>query len=520
MSENILKELHPLEIKVLLAFKEKPEFLSPELVSAAQISDADSRRAIGWLQSKGLIELIPKETKTTIYLTDLGKKYLTDGTPEQRAFDFINKTNAPKMSDLNFLDEEERKEAIKFFKSNNIIDIQAGGVIVLKPEGTQNQNKIAILQELIRKSNNRVSMEKLDETEKSFVSERYKERGKSRNVFEIEKSTTYVIKPTEQGKVIINNLGNVSLSTDEITQLTPELLKDGSWRTKTFREFSFDIKPKRTLIGRPHPYAEFINDVRAKLLSMGFCEVAGEIVETEFWNLDALYMPQSHPARDVHGVYFVKAPKYAKTLCSGGASASGGEDKFSNAVSKTHENGGKTGSRGWGYKFDFQQAKRLVLRSHGTVLSARALTEHTELSGKYFTIARCFRPEQGDSTHAPDFSQLDGIVISKTINFRGLLGLLKLFAIEIAQAQEIKFTPSYFPFTEPSASVYAKHPKLGWIELGGAGIFRPEVTIPLGVKVPVIAWGLGLDRMAMLALNINDIRDLFSRDLDRLRQIK
>ena len=77
--------------------------------------------------------------------------------------------------------------------------------------------------------------------------------------------------------------------------------------------------------------------------------------------------------------------------------------------------------------------------------------------------------------------------------------------------------PDYFPFTEPSVELQAKHPTLGWIELGGAGLFRPELTNPLGVDVPVIAWGLGVDRMAMVSLGVSDIRDLFSTDLDYLR---
>ena len=122
-----------------------------------------------------------------------------------------------------------------------------------------------------------------------------------------------------------------------------------------------------------------------------------------------------------------------------------------------------------------------------------------------------------DTTHAPDFYQIEGIVLGEDINFRTLLGLLNLFAREIAQAQESKFLPAYFPFTEPSVELHVRHPRLGWMELGGAGLFRPEVTQPLGVDIPVIAWGLGLDRMAMVALEIHDIRDLFSADLEIIR---
>ena len=135
-------------------------------------------------------------------------------------------------------------------------------------------------------------------------------------------------------------------------------------------------------------------------------------------------------------------------------------------------------------------------------------------------MARCFRYDKVDATHLAEFFQVEGIVVSKNADFPTLLGLLKLFATEIAMAKDVKFVPGYFPFTEPSVEVHIKHPRLGWVELGGAGIFRPEVSLPLGVEVPVIAWGLGIDRMAMMALGINDIRELFSRDLDLIRDTR
>ncbi|MCK4714616.1 MAG: phenylalanine--tRNA ligase subunit alpha, partial [Candidatus Aenigmarchaeota archaeon] len=98
------------------------------------------------------------------------------------------------------------------------------------------------------------------------------------------------------------------------------------------------------------------------------------------------------------------------------------------------------------------------------------------------------------------------------------LGMLKMFAIEFADAEDVRFYPDYYPFTEPSVQLSAKHPELGWIEFAGAGIFRPEMTEPLGVKQPVLAWGLGIDRLAMCKLGIKDIRYLFSQDIDWLRK--
>ncbi|MEK7825812.1 MAG: phenylalanine--tRNA ligase subunit alpha, partial [Nitrospirota bacterium] len=297
------------------------------------------------------------------------------------------------------------------------------------------------------------------------------------------------------------------VTTEEVSQLTPEMLKDGSWRGKNFRKYNISLRPPRLAIGRKHPYREFLDQVKSRLVAMGFVEMRGPLVESEFWNMDALYMPQFHPAREIHDVYFVKKPVYSKEI----------DEPYLSQVAKTHNDGWKTGSRGWGYKFDMERARRLILRSQGTAVSARTLAGKPGIPGRYFSIARCFRYDQVDATHAPDFYQVEGIVLGEEINFRMLLGLLELFAVKMAGAGDVRFLPAYFPFTEPSVELHVKHPALGWMELGGAGLLRPEVTMPLGIKVPVIAWGLGLDRMAMIALGIDDIRDLFSSDLDMIR---
>jgi phenylalanyl-tRNA synthetase alpha chain len=223
--------------------------------------------------------------------------------------------------------------------------------------------------------------------------------------------------------------------------------------------------------------------------------------------MDALFLPQFHPARQIHDVYFVADPTHTKVA------PGSDEAKTIEAVAREHEGRGVSESAGWGYEFDRVRTNRNVLRSQGTALSARWLArKDLKDPGKYFAMARCFRYDTVDATHAPDFFQVEGIVVSAKTTFRHLLGLLELFAKEVARAKEVKYVPAYFPFTEPSVELHARHPDLGWIELGGAGVFRPEVTRPHGVKSPVIAWGLGLDRMAMVALGLKDIRHLFTNN--------
>ncbi len=295
----------------------------------------------------------------------------------------------------------------------------------------------------------------------------------------------------------------------EVAGLNEDIIKTGMWRTVRMKPYNVEAPGKKIYPGKKQPYAAFLDEVRDKMTAMGFEEMAGPLLETEFWNMDALYMPQFHSARDIHDAYFIKYPKYAKNM----------DEKVMAAVKNAHEHGVDK-SKGWEYNYDMHRAHRYILRTHGTVLSAHTLSSKPRIPGKYFALSTCFRYDVIDATHLPNFFQLEGIVLDHDLNFRHLVWMLKEFAKEFADTEQIKLVPGYFPFTEPSVEMHARHPELGWIELGGAGIFRPELTKPLGIDVPVIAWGLGIDRIGMFNMGMKDIRDLFSMDISYLRKSK
>ena len=294
----------------------------------------------------------------------------------------------------------------------------------------------------------------------------------------------------------------------EVANLSKELISTGRWIDVRLKPYSVDVESKVIYPGKRHHYAAFLEWVKDRLVALGFEEMRGPIIETEFWNMDALFMPQFHSARDIHDVYMLKDPKYSDSI----------EGKVLESVKSAHEKG-VSGSTGWGYSYDTNRAHRLILRSQGTAISARTLASGPKIPGKYFSIARCFRHDVIDATHLPDFFQVEGIIAEKGLNFRHLVGILKMFAKEFAGTEKIKLVPGYFPFTEPSVELIAYNNELGgWLELGGAGIFRPEVTKPLGVEVPVIAWGLGIDRIGMMNMHVKDILEMFSADLDFIRK--
>jgi len=333
-----------------------------------------------------------------------------------------------------------------------------------------------------------------------------KKRGASDAAFRIiEKEIVfYSLKDTVEE--LLSALDAAGISGNEIGSLTPKMLSTGEWKNANFRGYNISVPPARLIPGRTNPYVNFLESVKDKLSSLGFEEFDGPLVETEFWNSDALFMPQFHAARDIHDAYSLKNPTHAKSI----------EEPFLTNVAQAHTDGGNTGSRGWNYAFDRDFTRRLILRSQGTVLSAHQLAK-AKIPGKYFGIARCFRYDKVDATHLSDFYQTEGIVLGNEVNLKTLLGFLEMFAVEIAGATDVKYVPGYFPFTEPSIEVHIKHPVLGWFELGGSGIFRPEVTKPMGIDVPVLAWGIGIDRMALMALGLNDLRELFSNDIEQVR---
>jgi phenylalanyl-tRNA synthetase alpha chain len=297
---------------------------------------------------------------------------------------------------------------------------------------------------------------------------------------------------------------------NEISSLTPEMLATGSWRKARLRKYDVQAEVTPLWPGKKQPYRRFLDELKCRLIALGFREMTGPIVETMFFNCDALYMPQDHPAREVHDIYLVKSPEHGDTA---------GFARFLDNVKKTHENGWKTGSTGWRAPYSKSEASRLVLRSHGTAESARTLASNDlQIPGKYFSIARCFRPDKVDRTHLTEFNQVEGIVVGEDLTLRDLLGVLEKFAVDIAGADKVRFNPDYFPFTEPSVELQAYKEGIGWFEFGGSGIFRPELTIPLGIKVPVIAWGLGVERLFMMKAGIDDVRTLFSQDLNWLRR--
>ncbi len=501
-----LKSLHPLEIRVLRLTIDN--LTVENVMKDLSFNIGQCNQAFSWLSAKELITEKKRTAKVFYELTELGAEYKSSGTPEERMIVLLNEKGAMTMPEIAAslgLENKDIGSAFGLLSKEGILKMGEGKKVAA--EGNQLPDRITAIRNLLDLgAEGSIDAETLDPEKIKIMGGISKKRGASGSPFRIIEREDVVYTHSASGEEIRDLLVEKGVTGEEIGAVTPSLLSSGEWKNKSFRGYSLNTPPSRVLLGRRNPYGEYLQWVKDKLASLGFEEFDGPLVETEFWNGDALFMPQFHSARDIHDVYYLKNPEYAKEI----------EQPWLGQVAETHENGWKTGSRGWEYKFDHEFTRRLVMRSQGTVLSSRQLT-NAKIPGKYFGIARCFRYDQVDATHGADFYQTEGIVLGDDVNLKTLLGLLKMFAEEIAGAEEVRYVPGYFPFTEPSIEIHIKHPVLGWFELGGSGIFRPEVTEALGIHVPVLAWGLGIDRMALMHLGLNDLRELFTNNIENVR---
>ncbi|KAJ1524701.1 hypothetical protein HK096_000879, partial [Nowakowskiella sp. JEL0078] len=234
-----------------------------------------------------------------------------------------------------------------------------------------------------------------------------------------------------------------------------------------------------------------------------------QFVESSFWNFDALFQPQQHPARDMHDTFFLKDPSTDDNL----------PKDYVERVKEVHSHGGY-GSIGYGYDWKIEEAEKLLLRTHTTAVSSYMLYKLAQQEvfkpAKYFSIDRVFRNETVDATHLAEFHQIEGLIADRNITLGDLIGTLYNFFNKLG-IERLEFKPAYNPYTEPSLEIFSWHDGLNkWVEIGNSGMFRPEMLRPLGLPedVKVIAWGLSLERPTMIKYSIDNIRELLGHKVD------
>ena len=336
----------------------------------------------------------------------------------------------------------------------------------------------------------------------------------------IKKRTQRVLKPVMSGSGQLRAPAGKLSGTGVIYRRKPytrDELERGDHkdpRRAPFEPYDVTLAAKDIYPAKIHPLRKIIEQTRRAFLEMGFAEVASPMIESAFWNFDALFQPQDHPARDMQDTFYMRHPAEAPLR-----PPSAGQPDIVEQVRRTHEDGWETGSEGWGYTWSPERSKQVVLRTHTTAATIRALAANPNPPGKFFCVGWTYRNETISFKHLPVFHQVDGIVVDEEANLASLMGTLEEFYTKMGFGR-VKFKPAFYPYTEPSVDVVVYMESRGkWLEMGGAGIFRPEVTLPLGCTYPVLAWGLGIERLAMLRFGLSDIRDLYRANLDALEEV-
>ena len=490
--DKLVESLTPLERKVIPMLKQENNL--DNIAFKLKLEQIEVLRALSWLENKNLIE-INKSEKEIIALDKNGIKYLKNDLPERQFLKLL----PAKLDEIKFkLSQDEVNISIGLLKKMNAINFNEKITItnIGKKLLEEESKELLFLKKLP------VNYDKLNKEDNEI----YNKLRARKELIKTEVKKIINVELTELYDEVINH----GLKGNLIESLTKEILAKKTWKNKTFRRFDIKSEIPKIYPGRRHFVNEAINYVRRIWLDLGFKEMKGSLIQTSFWNFDALFTAQDHPARDMQDTFFIKDP------------SKGNLPKIYENVKLAHEKG-ILGSKGYGYKWNPEEAMKNVLRTHNTVLSARTIAslKLQDLPLKFFSVGKVFRNETMDWSHLFEFHQTEGIVVSEDVNFKHLLGYLKLFFNKMG-FEKIKFRPSFFAFTEPSVEVIVYHPvKKIWLELGGAGIFRPELVRPLlGKDIPVLAWGLGLERILADYYNIKDLREIYSNDIKKLKEVK
>ncbi|HEY7756786.1 MAG TPA: phenylalanine--tRNA ligase subunit alpha [Nitrososphaeraceae archaeon] len=496
--------LHKIEKKILLSLVKHDKTDIEKLASITNLSLDNVRRGIEWLKYKGMVSVSVHKDSTVQLISERSNDRRPSNKPH-----VSDKLTLPERRIVNLIKNKHQKnikigELAKLCSMSNI-EFSVGIQNALrngwlnKAEDTlkitDNSENLSLEETLLEKISRlkKIKHSELSDKELHGFTLLKKRPGYLKEIIE----KTFDISLTNEGKKVASNIKNDSEG--GIGAITSEILTTGKWKTKKFTEIDVTSPVRSYAMGRTHPLTDIINEIREIFVSMGFSEIEGSTIQSCFWNFDVLFTPQDHPARDMQDTFYLSNLTDEEI-----------DSVISNKVSKFHKTE-------WNYDWDIEKSKQTVLRTHTTPVTIKYLSKNKLNSGRIFSIGRVFRNEKMSYKHLMEFHQVEGIVIGKTVNLRDLMGLQKQFYSKLG-LEKVKFWPTYFPYTEPSLQSMVFIDKLGkWVELFGMGMFRPEVTQSVGILNNVLAWGGGLERIAMIRYGLDDVRELYDNKLSWLR---
>ncbi|WP_268541241.1 phenylalanine--tRNA ligase subunit alpha [Candidatus Nitrosotenuis cloacae] len=460
--------LHPIEKTIIKLLRNSPNLTEQEIAEKTNLHLDQTRRGIEWLKLKSLAKVVEKEES----FVKLGKNGLAakqEGLPERKLVNLVASQPAS-FDDLRKKLLDEVNIAIANAKRNDWISItksDSGNIVSIKqkPDQTNEEKLIAQI------GDGRIPLGAIAD---SAALESLKKRP---DFILIESVKSRTVSLSENAKNVDTDVADVGA-------------------------IDVEADVPRIYAARTHPLKDTINEIREVFVSLGFAEILGNFAQPSFWNFDALFTPQDHPAREMQDTFYIK-DKLA--------------DKFATPAQIRQVSGSH--KKGWKYDWSIDAARRMVLRTHTTCVTIKYLAENKPDEARVFSLGRVFRNEKVSYKHLVEFNQVEGIVVGRNVSLRDLMGIQTEFYKKMG-INKIKFWPTFFPYTEPSLQTMVYNERLDkWVELFGMGIFRPEVTRPFGITKPVLAWGGGIERIAMLKYGLDDVREFYNNNLNWLRSV-
>lgn len=489
--------LHALEKSLLKTLAGNNKQSMEDLVNGTGLGVDQVRRGVEWLRLKGLVHV--NET-VSLSLGSSGHKATKEGLPERRLVEYLKqgKNQIEEIWKSGFFVQKESHSAFRYAKQNNWI---------VQRRDSHGEKKLVLMKAADDKSAEEKLLEKLDILESLKMSELTSEELDALSSLK-SRDPDYVMehKPTKETTIALSELGTKLLSSSG-EGLIAGLEAHGTSESLN----SENVKPDRLNVqaptrllspGRKHPLIDLIDEISEIFVGLGFTEIEGPFTQSSFWNFDALFVPQDHPAREIQDTFYLSNIAEDRVA----------SERQIHCVSAAHK-------KGWKYEWNIAEARRMVLRTHTTAVTIKYLADYRPENARIFSVGRVFRNEKVSYKHLAEFTQIEGIITGGRVTLQDLIGLQFEFHKKLG-ITNVKFWPTFFPYTEPSLQSMIYSETLGkWVELFGMGVFRSQVTKTLGLKNPVLAWGGGLERIAMLRLGLGDVRDFYHNNLGWLRSI-
>ncbi|MDQ5868899.1 MAG: phenylalanine--tRNA ligase subunit alpha [Thermoproteota archaeon] len=491
--------LHPIEKKILLLLSSRPTQTADidAITKELNMSIDQVRRGIEWLKFKNLVRIV---TETSTYLSTLLKEGTPESKlPERKIVELIStiggdSVDIKELASKKELSPSEFSAGLVYALKNGWIR-KMGITVTLDRSSQKPSPEEKLLQRLMKEK--QIDTSNLEKDEIPAYQLLRKRPG---FIVEINESN-HKIYLSQAGHNISQTLTE-SDSKVEVMKITSELLRSGKWKHLKFSGLDVSAPVQNHSLGRTHPLTDLISEVKEIFVSMGFLEIEGPMIQSSFWNFDVLFTPQDHPAREMQDTFYIQGNIPTEDI----------NNTIVKRVSDIH-------SKCWKYEWNIEEATRYVLRTHTTAVTLRYLADNRQDEARIFSVGRVFRNEKMTYKHLMEFHQVEGVVTGKDLTLRDLMGLQTLFYSRLG-IKKVKFWPTYFPYTEPSLQSMVFIEETGkWIELFGMGIFRPEVTASVGLTGNVLAWGGGLERIAMIRYGLNDVRELYENRLSWLRSV-